>query len=70
MIDIVRLNLMKYMYNEEARLENDLEQLASNLRYRKADTLDMLEVIEAIVRLQYAKADHKNIYRILRNWKD
>ena len=68
MLDLVKHNLMVYMYSEDCRLENDMVQLLNNVSYRKADQLDMLEMIMAKTRLEYALSDHRNICRILRNF--
>lgn len=70
MLDLVKHNLMVYMYSEDCRLENDMVQLLNNVSYRKADQLDMLEMIMAKKRLEYALADHRKICRILRNFKE
>lgn len=51
-------------------MENDMVQLLNNVSYRKADQLDMLEMIMAKTRLEYALADHRKICRILRNFKE
>ena len=59
MLDLVKHNLMVYMYSEDCRLENDMVQLLNNVSYRKADQLDMLEMIMAKTRLEYALADHR-----------
>lgn len=56
MLDLVKHNLMVYMYSEDCRLENDMVQLLNNVSYRKADQLDMLEMIMAKTRLEYALA--------------
>lgn len=60
MLDLVKHNLMVYMYSEDCRSENDLVQLLNNVSYRKADQLDMLEMIMVKTRLEYALADHQN----------
>ena len=70
MLDLVKHNLMVYMYSEDCRLENDMVQLLNNVSYRKADQLDMLEMIMAETRLEYALSDHRKICRILRNFKE
>lgn len=70
MLDIVKHNLMMYLWEEDNRLENDLVQLCNNVAYRKADQLDMLEMIMARTRLEYARVDHRNINRILRNFRE
>lgn len=69
MLDIVKHNLMMYLWEEDNRLENDLVQLCNNVAYRKADQLDMLEMIMARTRLEYAREDHRRINRILRNFR-
>ncbi len=69
MLDIVKHNLMMYLWEEDNRLENDLVQLCNNVAYRKADQLDMLEMIMARTRLEYAREDHHRINRILRNFR-
>lgn len=69
MLDIVKHNLMMYLWEEDNRLENDLVQLCNNVAYRKADQLDMLEMIMARTRFEYAREDHRRINRILRNFR-
>lgn len=51
-------------------MENDMVQLLNNVSYRKADQLDMLEMIMAKTRLEYALSDHRKICRILRNFME
>lgn len=41
MLDLVKHNLMVYMYSEDCRLENDMVQLLNNVSYRKADQLEV-----------------------------
>ena len=45
-------------------MENDMVQLLNNVSYRKADQLDMLEMIMAKTRLEYALSDHRKICRM------
>lgn len=40
-----------YVVNYRQRLENDIKQLQTNLRYRKVDAVDCLELALAIERL-------------------
>ena len=40
-----------YCVNYRQRLENDIKQLQTNLRYRKVDAVDCLELALAIERL-------------------
>jgi len=43
--------LLEYFYKERNRLENDIEQLQENLRYRRVSSVDCLELIIAKERL-------------------
>ena len=69
MHDVVKHSLMMYLFEEDSRLENYMIQLQNNVTYRKADQLDMLEMIMALTRLEYAREDHRRISRILSNYK-
>lgn len=44
--------IYQYMMHQEQRLTNDLIQLENNVTYRKADIMDHLEFIIALVRLE------------------
>lgn len=54
------------MYNIENRLENDIIQLDNNVKYRKADPLDHLEMIMAQVRAQTAHDIFRDILRLMK----
>ena len=68
-LDIVKLQLLEYMYRKEDFLSNDVQQLANNVQYRMADPVDHLEMIMAQTRLQTAKELCKDILQIVRRWK-
>jgi len=40
--------LLEYIYNNQCRLEDELEQLQSNIRFRKPTITDCVELIHAI----------------------
>ena len=44
--------LLSYIYNNRIRLEDEVSQLQSNVRFRKVDITDCLELIVAIAQLQ------------------
>lgn len=44
--------LLSYIYNNRIRLEDEVSQLQSNVRFRKVDVTDCLELIVAIAQLQ------------------
>ena len=44
--------LLSYIYNNRIRLEEEVKQLQSNIRFRTADISDCLELIVAIAQLQ------------------
>ncbi len=69
MLDQTKYNLYQYMFEKEARYENDLTQLLNNVSYRKADCLDHLEMIMAIVRLDTSRQIFHDISSILRKWR-
>lgn len=69
MHDRTKHNLYQYMWEQETRYDNDLIQLYNNVSYRKADALDHLEMIMAIVRRDTARQIFRDITAILRNWQ-
>lgn len=69
MYDRTRHNLYQYMWEQEVRYENDLIQLYNNVTIRKADPLDHLEMIMAIVRLETSRKVFRDIGDILHNWR-
>lgn len=44
--------LYSYFYNNLVRMEHEVEQLQFNLRYRKIDSTDCLELLVAHVQLE------------------
>ena len=57
--------LYEYCYREQVRCENDLIQLNNNIGFRRADPLDHLEMILALVRLQRTEEISRDIYRLV-----
>ena len=57
-----------YVVNHRQHLENDIKQLQTNLRYRKVDAVDCLELALAIERLncfnEYCRHT-KEIFKIM-----
>lgn len=47
--------LLSYIYNNRIRLENEVSQLQSNIRFRKVDVPDCLELLVAITQLETFK---------------
>ena len=56
--------LLEYFYKERTRLENDVQQLQDNIRYRRVSTIDCLELIIAQERLA-AFIDFSDNVRVL-----
>lgn len=61
-----RILLFSYIYNNTQLLENDVKQLQANVRYRRIDTADCLELMTALVRLETFKEVSEHILLILR----
>ena len=57
--------LCEYLYNRRCYMENDLNNLQVKLRYRSIDSVDCLEYIIALERLQLLREITRDIYHIL-----
>ena len=57
--------LCEYLYNRRCYMENDLNNLQVKLRYRSIDSVDCLEYIIALERLQLFREITRDIYHIL-----
>lgn len=58
--------LLSYFYNNETRLSLDVKQLQANLRYRKIDEVDCIELMIATVRLETFIEVSKNVRSLLK----
>lgn len=61
-----KILLFSYIYNNTCELENDVKQLQSNVRYRRIDTADCMELMTALVRLETFREVSEHILLILR----
>lgn len=57
--------LLSYIYNNRIRLENDVSQLQSNIRFRKADVNDCLELLLALTQLETFKEITQQVLSLL-----
>jgi acyl carrier protein len=58
--------LLSYQYNNRTYLERDVVQLRSNLRYRDVDSVDCMELMLAIERLNMFNKVFRDVYAILK----
>lgn len=61
-----KILLFSYIYNNTQLLENEVKQLQSNVRFRRIDTADCMELMIALVRLETFKEVSEHILCILR----
>lgn len=59
-------NLMEYILFEMTRLEQDVQQLRQNLRYRDVDVVDCMELMLALERLVVFKQFSGNVIQLLK----
>lgn len=52
MTDRVKGLIYSYLLNREAHLEHDVRQLSQNVRYRQIGTVDCIELLLALERLE------------------
>lgn len=64
--DYLKCTLYEYCINKLFRVESDYIQLINNIQYRQADTLDLLEMILALNRLQVTQEVLQNVQDILK----
>ncbi len=57
---------MSYILNQLTRLEQDVQEQTAHIRYRKIDTVDCLELVIAIERLQCFKEFANNAISLLK----
>lgn len=57
--------LMQYIHNMQLTMEREHEQLVNNIRYRRFDCVDLLELMLLQERLQTFKAVCRDILYIL-----
>ena len=50
--------LMAYIYNNTDRLEDEVRQLQSNIRFRRIDSADCVELLKAKIYLEAFKETH------------
>ena len=58
--------LLSYQYNDRTYLEREVVQLRSNLRYRDVDSVDCMELMLAIERLNMFNKVFRDVYAILK----
>lgn len=58
--------LLAYFYNNRCRLEEEVKQLQSNLRFRKVDISDCVELACAIQRLETFSEVTRHVMAILK----
>ena len=58
--------ISKYIYNNRVRLENNVHQLQSNIRFRNIDTVDCIELMLAQQELETFKEITKHIRVLLK----
>lgn len=58
--------LLAYFYNNRCRLESNLRQLQLNLRYRRIDSVDAVEVLYALQELENFNQIQKDILSLLK----
>lgn len=57
--------LYSYLYNNQLRYENDVHQLQRNIRYRRIDVVDCMELACALERLNTFAEVSKDIRTLL-----
>lgn len=57
--------LYQYFYRQQVERENDLTQLINNISFRRADELDYLEMICALVRIRCTDVIAQDVYRLV-----
>lgn len=62
--------IYSYILNHQTSLEQELAQLQTNIRYRRIDHVDCLELICAVERLNTFKETTKDILTLIKYDKD
>lgn len=58
--------LLAYFYNNRCRLEDEVKQLQTNIRFRKVDIADCVELACAIQRLETFSEVTRHVMAILK----
>lgn len=58
--------LLAYFYNNRCRLEEEVKQLQTNVRFRKIDITDCVELICAIQRLETFSEVTRDVLALLK----
>lgn len=58
--------ITRYIYNNRVRLENNVHQLQSNIRFRNIDTVDCIDLMLAQQELETFKEVSKHIRLLLK----
>lgn len=58
--------LLAYFYNNRCRLEDEVKQLQTNIRFRKVDIVDCVELACAIQRLETFSEVTRHVMAILK----
>lgn len=64
-LDILRAQLIEYLFRLTLRYEDDIIEIDNHTVYRKADPVDHLEMIMAQTRLSTAEKITDDIFQIL-----
>lgn len=64
-LDLLRAQLIEYIFRKTHYYENDLIELGNHITYRKADPVDHLEMIMAQTRAGTAEEIFADIFQIL-----
>lgn len=62
--------LFEYIYHNRCRLEDDVRQLQTNVRFRRVDSADCLELLKANIYLESFKEITSNIRCLLELYPD
>ena len=60
-----KVRIIKYYYNQLSYLENEVLQLQSDIRYRRVDAVDCLELLIALERLEMFRQTMKDVRSLL-----
>lgn len=58
--------LLSYIYNNRCRLENNIKQLQSNVRFRRVDSADCMELLHALQEYETFKEVTNHILLLLK----
>ena len=62
--------LFAYIYNNQTRLEEEVKQLQTNVRFRRVDSVDCMELLKANIYLEAFKEITSDIRCLLKLFPD